>query len=201
MENNKETLETELQEIRSDVGKFKRQQEGEIKTLEAEKYLPLIEQAKNIKDEIYSTVTTKYKADFAALYEKERELEKAINVLKVQEAANIWHPQGTIVTLHKCRSGWHTSNIWSKTDKTGTVQIYDGTQELPGNMRSWSLPKKGDVVVFHNKKDGSMGLKFDMISEYGRLRNWFPMWLAEGETPTDNLKTKLDAKEAIAEEV
>lgn len=198
MENNKETLEAQLHEIRKEKYRFEAEKKDAISKLEAEKYLPLIEQANDVKYEIHNSINAKYKDDFTTLNEKEKELVKALDEIKLNKAASIWHTAGTIVTLYESR---RYQNGYFKKDFTGTVQIYDGSQQTPDNMNRHSLPCKGDVVVFHNKKDGTMGKKFDIISSYGKIKKWFPMWLAEGETPTDNLKTKLDAKETITEEV
>lgn len=190
----KQTLVTELQELHNVIYDLKSAQKTEIRHLEIEKYLPLIEQADKIKQEIYTTVTNKYKPDLAELNQRAIELEDSIDALKVEEATNLWHPVGTIVTLWQ-RANY--SNTVKKTDKTGTVVIYDGRQSTPQNMYSGSLPRKGDVVVFHNRKDGTVGLKFDIIARNGIVNSYYPMWLTKEETPTDNFKTKMKEKENI----
>ncbi len=191
---NKEQLLQELHEVGKKLHSLKSAKREAIKQLENEKYLPLIEHAENVKRDINNSVSEIYKDELTALSESEESLNKAIDDLKIIEADNLWHPAGTKVTLWKAENGWYSKTVYEKTSTTGIVVIYDGTQEIPANMRSWSAPKKGDVVVFYNKKDGTMGLKFDVICDYGRLKNYFPMWLAEGETPTDNIKTRLIEK-------
>lgn len=187
MENNKETLETRLQEIRAERYSIEGKKKNDISALIAEKYVPLIEQANRIKEEINTSINKFYHHQLESIGKAEKELIDEINLLQIKDASNIWHPQGTIVTLYEQP---RYSSIIKKTNKKGIVQIYDGTQELPC-INSYRLPNKGDVVVFHIKKDGNMGLKFDIISEYGKLKHYFPMWLAEGESPTDNFKTRM----------
>lgn len=186
----KETLDLELRNIEKEIYNLKGEKNKEIETLETEKYWPLIEQAKKIRANINEEVSDKYQQDFTLLYQKKTELTTAIDTLRMTEATNLWHPAGTIVTLWESRYGGPAR----KTDKTGTVAIYDGTQNTPENMNSYNLPKKGDIVVFHNKKDGTMGMKFDIIAQYGSVKQYYPMWLIEGETPTDNFRTKMAAK-------
>lgn len=185
----KENLEAELDEIKAKLSKTERDKRNETAQLESEKYLPLIEQAEKTKRDIRLLMDDKYKNELHLLSEEERRLQKEIDLLKVKEANSLWYPTGTIVTLYEKTQ----LSLIGRTTLTGTVQIYDGSQELPDNMSYYSYPKIGDVVVFHNKKDGAMGKRFDIISSYGRLKNWCPMWLKEGETPENNLyKSQLE---------
>jgi hypothetical protein len=80
------------------------------------------------------------------------------------------------------------------TNKRGVVTVYDGTQEIKDVSRH-SRPKKGDIIVIHNKKDGSLGLNFDKISSYGHIVRFHPRWYAEGDTPTNNIETRKEAEE------
>jgi len=53
------------------------------------------------------------------------------------------------------------------------------------------IGQKGDIIVMLHKKDGSIGLDFEYISDYSGLTSWIASnWLAEGETPQDNILTK-----------
>ena len=192
METTKKELISSLKEIREEIKSFRQEIQSEIKKLETERYWPLVHEANRIKKEITECSNAKYKYDLDILFAKEKEINKAIDTIAIQEANNIWHPPGTIVTLWECRK---YDRSFIKTDKTGTVAIYDGTQDMPENMQSYSLPKKGDVVVFHNKKDGTIGKRFDIISKHGQLLNYFPKWLADGETPTDNIITRSENEE------
>lgn len=188
-------LSLELRNIENEIFNLKGEKTKEIEMLETERYWPLIEQSKKVRNKINEEVSDKYQQDFTLLYQKKTELTTAIETIKINEAANLWHPAGTIVTLWQSRYGGSPR----KSDQTGIVQIYDGTQEIPANIHHYNAPKKGDVVVFHIKKDGTMGMKFDIIAEYGNIKHYYPMWLAEGETPTDNFRTKMIAKQNAEE--
>lgn len=194
---NKTDLKSQLHEVRNEIWELESKKKDEINALEDEKVAPLLDEARKVRIEIANSIYKKYETDCELLKQKQIELQSAVDALNVQDAANLWHPAGTIVTLWET-GGW--SSTWRKGDKTGTVQVYDGTQEVASNVNSYNRPRKGDVVVFHNKKDGTMGLKFDIIASNGRLNNYFPNWLIEGETPTNNLRTKLRDKENAQEE-
>ena len=53
-----------------------------------------------------------------------------------------------------------------------------------------AILKKGDIIVIRLKNNGELGLKFDIISSYGTMNNYHPLWLSENDTPMDNIKTR-----------
>ena len=58
-------------------------------------------------------------------------------------------------------------------------------------------PKKGDIIVLYQKKDGSIGKNFDKITEYGCFCHSI-YWYSEEHTPQNNLiieKEKLEQEE------
>lgn len=183
----KQELQVALIEIQKEIWNFKAQKESEIKKLNEEKCQPLLDKANELRWQIANDMDEKYKNDFAPLYEKQKELQDSITKCDLEIAQTLWYPHGTKVTLYETRryqTGYNKSTI------TGTVQIYDGSQNTPLNMTRYSLPSKGDLCVFYNKKDGTMGTRFDIISQYGKLKQWHPMWLIDGETPENNIKNK-----------
>jgi len=179
----------QLQQIRIESYRLRDEKNQMINALESEKYQPLVTAANCVKNDIHKEVAALYKNDIELLNSKERELEQAIQAIHLQQAQTLWYPHGTKVWkwAHP-RYGWSTSKP-ERSKETGTVQIYDGTQDLPSNTVSYRVPKKGDILVFENKKDGTMGKRFDVIAEYGVIKNYHPIWLAEGETPENNIET------------
>jgi len=181
--------EKEKYELEAEIGLIKSQKSNELEAIIKEKVQPLFDEATRVKQEIDTQVYNKYKEQLDVLYKKLTDKSNQLAEEKIKEAANLWHPDGTIVTLWEKQR--YCSGQWKQTKKKGTVKIYDGTQLIPSNTSRWNFPKKGDVLVFLNKDNGGIGLKFVVICS-GELPYWIPMWLAEGETPTNNLhKTKM----------
>ena len=194
---NKDELQAEYNKISSQAHDLREQAKAEIKQQEAEKVQPLLEEVARVKDEIAKATHQKYDAKLTALVKKGNEFSRQLDLIKIQEAQNLWYPPGTKVYLWQ-RERTH---IWSgcelvKTDKTGVVTVYDGTQVL-AKVNSYSMPKQGDIIVMHHKRDGSIGLKFDIISI-----NWkSSQWLAEGETPQDNILTRKEKLQSENEDI
>lgn len=191
----KETLEAHRQLIQNKIACLNKAKKEEQEKLMNEKHAPLQKQADEMKSQIKSDIHKKYNADEVLLAMKQQEIQETIDNLIVQEMQTVWHPHGTIVTLYESKGYSYHSPIL-KTNTTGTVQVYDGTQPTPANMHSYSLPKKGDVCVFFNKKDGTMGTRFVIIlSKWNKDKKEFShfanKWLIEGETPEDNLATRI----------
>jgi hypothetical protein len=187
-----ETLQKELDIIYDNIRGFKKQKGAEIFALEAEKYEPLIIQAQKVKEEITKEINAKYAHDLTLLSENGLKLQKAIEEIRISEGANVWHPPGTIVTKWERKgSSWSSNRKLEKTNETGTVLVYDGSQKLPENAK-WGLPEKGDVVVFHHKKDGSLSMRCEIIASRGKVRQYLgsSLWLTDSETPENNLYTQ-----------
>lgn len=147
------------------------------------RHKPVIEQANAIENEIAKTAHEKFAPLLAPLEKEMQELEAKIRDMDIEKAKTLWYEHGSIVEL------WENpryGNGMNKTGKKGTVIIYDGTQELKSGITSYSRPKIGDICVFHNKNNGEMGVRFDIIFEYGKEKSWHPKWFIDGETPTQN---------------
>jgi hypothetical protein len=166
--------------------------------LEKEKYEPIIEQAKEMKNKIYNDTHEKYKQELSVMYKELKDVRAIVNNYKIQDAKGIWYDEGTIVYLWKRKSSsWVYSSRQfpiEKTEKTGTVVIYDGSQTL-AKVPSYSMPKIGDIIVIENTKCGKIGLKFEVISTLGSMNNYTKHWYCEGESPTDNIKLRRQSVE------
>lgn len=189
----KKELESELLKLNQQVSDLTLTKQSEIKEQLALRVEPLLEQAKIIRAEIDNDFYKKYQTEFSELHKKKVELTNAINEIKIQEAKDIWYPEGTVVYLWE-HSKYGFRKELNKTKKTGVVAVYDGTQEL-NKVKVWQQPKKGDIIVIHKKANGSLGLMYDTISEYGSLKNYIPNWFAENETPENNLTKTIRDKE------
>lgn len=181
----KSELQLESYNIREQIRIVEAKRKEEINSLEAEKYLPLIETAEKIKRGIRNDAFEKYRQELQELREKEASISKSLEAINIEESKVLWHPSGTIVSLWEYIGRFNSNLV--KTEKTGTVQVYDGSQEIAENLPDYKTPKKGDIVVFHSRKDGSMGKKLDVIFSSGKVRGYIPTWLTESETPENNL--------------
>jgi hypothetical protein len=193
---NKETANLKFKEIEQKIVQTEKLRTQEIQLLEKEKYQPIIEQAKEMKDKIHSDTYEKYKQELSVMYKELKDVKEVVNKYKIQDANNIWYPQGTLVFLWKRKNShsWFNNNPIEKTEQSGVVTIYDGTQKI-ASVSSYRMPKIGDVIVLLNKKDGTVGLKFEVISTYGSMNNYTKSWYCEGESPTDNIKLRKQAVE------
>ena len=191
---NKQTSTEKLKELEFRISSLEKEKQFEIDQLTKEKVEPLLKQVEQIKTNIDNVVYNKYKDTLSELHKEKLEVKAIVDSFKIEEANDLWYTKGTIVYLWKAKSSWSRVET-KKTELKGVVDIYDGTQEMP-STELWRLPKKGDIIVRHLKKDGSVGLRFDKISDYGQLKKYFPDWCAEGDTPTDNpVKRKIKQDE------
>lgn len=184
----KRTSTEKLKELNFRISSLEKEKEFDANQLIKEKVEPLLKQVEQIKENINSLVRDKYKDVLSQLHKEMLEVKEIVDGFNIEEADSLWYAKGTIVYLWKHSGSWFEKTI-KKTDLKGVVDIYDGTQEI-ASVSSWSCPKKGDIIVRHLKKNGTVGLKFDIISDYGQLKNYFPLWLSDGDTPTDNPVTR-----------
>ncbi len=187
---NKSTLKKQLSEVNAAINNASKNKNEDVKAEMDAKYEPLVRQAAEMKKEIEERFDTVYKAQLDELIKKQRIILDGLSDINIQEAGDIWYPNGATVSLWEF-SGRSYERKLTKTSKEGVVTIYDGTQAL-ANVKSYSLPKKGDIIVMHKKMDGSIGLKFDVISEYGGIKSYHPNWYIDGDTPTDNIETRAE---------
>lgn len=190
----KETLEAQKQLMQNRIAQLAKTRKEEEEALLLEKHAPLKKQADDMKATIQNDIHRKFHPEQLLLSCKERELQTAIDNLVIEESKAVWHQPGTIVTLWERTA--YSNKPRQKTTTTGIVQVYDGTQPTPSNMASYSLPRKGDICVFINKKDGTMSTRFDIIvRNYGGKLQWDSHkatgWLIEGETCEDNLAKRI----------
>ncbi len=186
MSNKKSLLENELSEVNNSLAKLENKKITLIQERKEIEYFPIIRMANDIMKRISSEVDKLYENDFNFHNNERHRIISELNKIKISMAKDLWHPVGTKVYLHGKR---RYSNTYFKTDKTGTVQIFDGSQQLSDKIK-WYTPNIGDVVVFHNKKDGSMGKEFTIMTDNGKLKQYAEMWLTESETPECNLLFK-----------
>lgn len=193
----KELANKKLQEIKQKIFQIESFRHKEIIEENERRYLPLIEQAKQLKIQIELDVFAKYKGEIDALNQELENIKPIVNQYTIQDAKDLWYKEGTIVWLWE-REGsmWSSNRTIKKTNKNGTVVIYDGTQNL-ANVPSYSMPSIGDVIVIINKKDGTLGLKFETITKYGEVKNYTSHWYCDGDTPTNNIKTRKQAIENL----
>ena|ERR1035437_7103575 len=197
----KEQAEENLREINDAINGVINIVETEIAALETEKCKPLLDEVERLKIEIESSVRDKHKETLSILYKKRKDSEISLNILKVEAAKDLWYPNGTKVWLWEDTSGRRSSaSKWEKTNKTGVVVIYDGTQKLGGLKTDSNYMHHGDILVFPHKKDGTIGLKYDKISYYGSIKNWRISWFSETDTYTDNIETRKAKLEKVDEE-
>lgn len=187
---NKEQAQSEVDKIQSLIYKAEKVKEDEIKSLKAEKCAPLIEQARKLENEIQVAMYEKHNTKLSSLRADLLEKKKVVNALQIQDSNTLWYPHGTKVWLWEDKASRYSSNVdYQKTNKTGVVIIYDGTQDL-SSLSKYDYPKIGDIVVIENKKDGSLGLKYERISEYGKLKSWTRKWYSENDTHANNILTR-----------
>jgi len=192
----KEKIVSELNEVTDKISDLQLTKRIEIKQQHDEKIQPLLKQIADLKDEIDKSVYTKYAAELNGLNNKRQRLTDLLDNIRIQQAQNIWYPLGTKVYLWETKK---SSYSWSgyervKTNTTGVVCVYDGSQTI-AKVNSYKRPNKGDIIVMLHKKDGSIGLNFENISDYSGLTSWIASnWLAEGETPKDNILTRKEKR-------
>jgi len=189
-------VEQNYRSIQKEMSELQVKKQKEIELLEAEKYFPLITEANRVKAEINSEITNKYNEAFDFLNKELTSAKELLDSNRIDNANQLWYPKGTTVYLweyiYDSKVG---EKVIKRTTKTGVVHIYDGTQQL-ASVNSYSLPKIGDVIVIHNKKDGPQGLKFDIVSEYGVVKSYKARWYSESDTPKDNIETRAEKEEA-----
>ena len=173
-----------LEKIQSAIDSLVEEKRLEVEKLTKEKVEPLLVQVEQIKISIDNLTHNKYKDRLSELHKEKLKVKKVVDDFKIKDANDLWYPKGTIVYLWEY-ARTYPKHTWVKTRLKGIVDVYDSTQDL-GSIPSWKFPKKGDLIVRRIKKDGSVGLKFDQISEYGALRVYFPMWCAEEDSAFDN---------------
>jgi hypothetical protein len=184
----KQTSTEKLKELEFRISSLEKEKQFEIDQLTKEKVEPLLKQVEQIRANIDSVVYNKYKDTLSQLHKEKLEVKAITDSFEIEEANSLWYAKGTIVYLWKSGNYW-VRNEKKKTELKGVVDIYDGTQDL-GSISGFRLPKKGNLIVRHLKKNGTIGLKFDLISNYGQLKNYFPSWCADGDTPTNNPVTR-----------
>ena len=148
----KELANKKLEEIKQKISQIESLRYKEIREEEERRYLPLIEQAKQTKIQIELDVFAKYKGEIDALTQEMESVNPIVNQYKIQDAKDLWYKEGTLVWLWE-REGsmWSSNRTIKKTNKSGTVVVYDGTQTL-ASVASYSMPSIGDVIVIENKK-------------------------------------------------
>ena len=181
----KKTATEKLDDIKFRIISLNKEKAFEIEDLMKQRIYPLLEQINQITEDIKHTADCKYIDVLTQLDIEKVEIENVVDKFKIEEANELWYPEGTVVNLWKKAGSIFRKEVM-KSDSKGIVEIYDGTQEMP-SIPSWKLPKKGDIIVRHIKKNGMLGLKFDHISDYGILKPYFPYWFSEEDTPNDNL--------------
>lgn len=186
---NKETSTEKLKELEFRISSLEKERKFDIEQLVKEKVEPLLEQAKQVRLNIDNLIYNKYKDILSELHKEKNQIKTIVDNFKIEDAGDLWYAKGTIVSLWKMPSGWSSAKKYEKTTLKGIVDIYDGTQELP-SIPTWRLPKKGDVIVRHLKKDGTIGLKLDRMSENGILNTSRYQWHAEEDTPYNNFEMK-----------
>lgn len=195
MNTHKEQIESLLHEVNTIISNHNEIKRLDLENQLEEKYEPLIRQANEIKQEIELEINKKYMDELNVMYKRRLELNNQLDNIKIEEAKKFWYPEGSIVYLWEYSGGWNSK--LTKTSQTGTVTIYDGTQELSDTVHRANKPKKGDIIVLYNKKDGSIGKKFDKITSYGTFCHSIN-WFSEEHTPQNNLiteKEKLEQEE------
>lgn len=172
---------------------LKRQQltllEREIKSAKAklvkEKVTPIRLQADELEKGINQQVDAEYKARLLAAREAVYNANELEEKEKVQQSCTVWYPVGTKVELWKNKGRY--INGKQKSGEFGLVEVYDGTNPLPDNLR-WRKPNVGDIMVRLLKKNGESGLRVEVVSNQNRMKAHFAnVWLIEGDTPEDNL--------------
>jgi len=184
----KQSSKEKLRELEFTISSLEEEKKFDIDQLTKERVEPLLKQVEQIRADIDSIVHNKYKDILSQLHKEKIKVKEIVDSFKIEEADSLWYAKGTIVYLWKAESYWSRAEK-KRTELKGVVDIYDGTQEMP-SMERWRFPKKGDIIVRHIKKNGSVGLRFDLISEYGELKGYFPDWCADGDTPNDNPVTR-----------
>lgn len=184
---NKQIAKKELDHIQSQIYSIENQKKAEILEFTKTNIEPLKEKIKDLEKEIESFTYNRYKDIMSELFNQKEKAKAVLDSFNIEEAKELWYAKGTKVYLWKQFYSW--AKTWERTSQIGIVDIYDGSQELP-SIQSYRLPKKGDIIVRHFKKDGSIGLKFDLISDYGSLKHYFPMWCCEEDSPSNNPLTR-----------
>lgn len=174
-----------LNEIKFRIKSLEKEKTFEVEQLMKEKVHPLTEQIKQITDNIILTTDFRYKDVLSQLEIEEAEIKTIVDKFNIEEAKELWYPEGTIVSLWKQKGSFFRKEA-IRTESKGVVEIYDGTQKM-SSTPAWKMPSKGDILVRHIKKNGALGLKFDQISEYGEIKKFIPYWFSEDETIHDNL--------------
>jgi hypothetical protein len=188
------TATEKLSELEFRINSLEKEKEFDINQLTKEKVLPLMKQIEQINANIDSVMFNKYKDILHELHQEKIQVKAVVDGFKIDEANDLWYPNGTIVYLWQHPNRFSSDKQHKITNIKGIVQIYDGTQDL-GSIPRWKFPKKGDIIVRYLKKNGSVGLRFEVISEYGVVKNWISLWCAEGDDPTNTPITRKDEKE------
>ncbi len=173
---------------------FEYEIEAEIRQLQDSRTAELAKQIEAIKSETYREVTERHKAKLETLKAEEKRLRLGMEAAKVAESSGQWYPVGSIVTKWEDKSSrWARQPDYQPTKQKGIVEVYDGSQQLPGNIEH-GLPSIGDLVVFFLKKDGTKGSRFEKFNGFGRKE--MTHWCIDGENPTDNILTRRQNQES-----
>lgn len=187
-----EELNEKLEEIRKAMWVINTKKYEENRALEFKRIEPINDQIRKIRNEIEKQMIGKYSPVISQINKEREEIQAEIDALNIEQSKSLWHPAGTIV---KCRKRVKGSGYWASNfeDVTGVVQVYDGTQDL--EKRLASATDKGTIIVVFLKKDGTMGKRFDFMFINGHPTHRYNNdWLADGETPENNLLDKLRKK-------
>ncbi len=184
----KTELENELGIINRLLGDSEREMRDEVARLKKERVEPMRELIRLAEEQIMAEVLPKYDAVRRPLLVKRADISMKVDEERINAASLKWYAPGTIVCLWE-KVGY-TNRKYVKRDATGVVLVYDGTQTL-ASVSDYRHPEKGEILVIRHKKDGCVGLKFDVIKADGFPRGLSNnLWLAEGDTPENNPVTR-----------
>lgn len=122
-----------------------------------EKVAPLQEQIRQITMAVQREVDAEFEAAIRSKTEEIKKLEKDVELARTKEAANHWHPEGTIVNEVELR---HYKLGYRATGRKAVVVVYDGSYDLSANLGN---PPVGSKIVIFLKKDGSRSLLYKTI--------------------------------------
>ena len=137
--------------LRNDISKV-------IEDAREKRIAPLREQIEKEEAKIKQEIKDIYDKQLDNLNIEVGDLQAQLDAIKVEEAknSNDGYSIGTLLVEWRAPS-WRYKAPKQETGRRCIVEVYDGTQPMPGNRGAWSIPNLGDKYGRIIKNDGKTG--------------------------------------------
>ena len=182
------------QEIKAQENEIERNKTAKRYVRKAQEHEPLIEQAKAVLRKINEEINEEFHVREIHVHTALTDVGAELNALRIEFARRfpVWYPEGTVVQRWEYDSSYRSKADYIKTEKTGIVCVYDGTQVIAENTAYNERPSIGDIIVIEHKKDGTLSKKCHLILIKNSYKLTYSLyggylWCIAGETPSNSL--------------